>query len=360
MSSDGNATGGNIGEWSEVYVFFRLLGEHEICSCDANLNRTNEVFPILKIIRGKLPDSAVFCYYHESTDTWEIKTGKTTSIKIKSSESTSEADDLLALLLENNKHPDRFAKAGKFLQRLSIEAIKAESHKKPDITLQISDVRAGTDPTCGFSIKSYLGQPPTLLNSSGDCTNFLFEVDGISCDDVESINKLDKTKEIMRTIKAMGGRLIFQQCCKDVFAENLELIDTAAEQVLAELLSAHYFENCGTISEATEYVMANNILRLRNPSAYKTLVKRLLDTVALGMTPGTVWDGETDRTSGIIIVKSDGDVVTYHVYNRDAFKQYLYMQTKFERPSRKRHKYGYLFVADGKVYIKLALQIRFR
>lgn len=360
MSNEGNATGGNVGEWSEVYVFFRLLGEHEICSCDASLNRTNEVFPILKIIRGKLPDSAVYCNYQESSNSWVIKRGKTTSINIKSSEGASEADDLLTLLLDNNKRPNKFAKAAKFLQRLSIDAIKAESQKKQDITLQISDVRAGTDPICGFSIKSYLGQPPTLLNSSGDCTNFLFEVEGISCEDVENINKQNKTKEIIRTIKAMGGCLNFLRCCKHVFAENLELVDTAAEQVLAALLSAHYFENCGTIAEATEYVMANNVLKLRNPGAYKTLIKRLLDTVALGMTPGTAWDGETDRTSGIIIVKSDGDVVTYHVYNRDAFKQYLYMQTKFERPSRKRHKYGYLFVEGGKVYMKLALQIRFK
>lgn len=173
MNSKGNATACNVGEWSKVYAFFRLLGAHVICSWDAKLNRTNEFFPIRKIIRGNFPDSAVFCNYHKATGTWEIKMGKAASIKIGASESTSAADNLLALLLDRNKRPDKFSKVAEFLQRLNIDATEAESQKTQGIMLQIADVRAGTAPMCGFGIMSYLGHPPTLLNNS-DFRQYLY------------------------------------------------------------------------------------------------------------------------------------------------------------------------------------------
>ena len=47
-------------------------------------------------------------------------------------------------------------------------------------------------------------------------------------------------------------------------------------------------------------------------------------------------------------------------YNRNDVEDYLYNNTRFERGSRTRHHYGKLYREnDGKVYIKLNLQIRF-
>ncbi len=359
MSESDKVAGGNVGEWSEVYVFFRLLGDHEICACDENLNRTDEAFPILKIFRGQVKESTVICTYDEVRDSWDVYSGASEIVNVPSSEGKSEADDLLALLKNKDKWPGKYSKAAKFLSRLNIDGIKADSQKKQDIVLKISDVRAGTAPTCGFSIKSYLGKAPTLLNSSGDCTNFLYEAEGISVDEIEKLNELDKIESIIQAIEEQGGKLIFKGCCRDVFSMNLEQIDTSAEKILGELVRLHYSGKGKSIKEVTGLLMEANPFQFLNPRTYKMVVKRLLDTVALGMTPGRDWNGETDRTNGIIIVKTDGEVVTYHIYNRDAFKQYLYMQTRFERPSRTRHKYGKLYVESGKVCIKLALQIRF-
>ena len=43
---------GNIGEWSEVYVLLKLLGEGKLFAADENLNRIEEqFFPIIKIMR---------------------------------------------------------------------------------------------------------------------------------------------------------------------------------------------------------------------------------------------------------------------------------------------------------------------
>lgn len=354
MSKDSKSA--NRGEWSEVYVFFRLLGDCAIFPCDENLTRTDEVFPILRILRGNGGQSILTCKYDKESQVWRIADEESAEVVVNPAEGATEAMDLLKLIEANTlQHP----KAYKFLQRIGVRSIKADSANKKDITLQICDARAGTDPVCGFSIKSYLGQPPTLLNSSGDCTNFLYEVSNISTQQVAELNEIEATKDLMDNLKEMGSSLNFVESCSPAFKANLRYIDSSMEALLGELVRLHYVEHLQSIHEATEILAKNDPLRFKDAGPYQEYVKRLLVAVSLGMTPGTIWNGTTDDTSGFLIVKPGGDVVTYHIYNRDAFKQYLYMFTNFDKPARERHKYGKLFEMDGKVYIKLNLQIRF-
>ena len=48
------------------------------------------------------------------------------------------------------------------------------------------------------------------------------------------------------------------------------------------------------------------------------------------MVPSKVWDEFTKAHGGYIVVKNNGDVICYHLYNRDEFLSYLYENTKFE------------------------------
>lgn len=64
---------------------------------------------------------------------------------------------------------------------------------------------------------------------------------------------------------------------------------------------------------------------------------------------------------GYIIVKTNGDIVAYHLYNRDAFETYLLNNTSFERASTSRYGYAELYRdEDGKACVDLNLQIRFK
>ena len=78
------------------------------------------------------------------------------------------------------------------------------------------------------------------------------------------------------------------------------------------------------------------------------------------MTPGTEWDGLDNASGGYIIIKKDGDIVCYHLYNRNFFEEYLYRNTQFDRPSASRHDYGYIYKENGKYFIDLNVQIRFK
>ena len=67
--------------------------------------------------------------------------------------------------------------------------------------------------------------------------------------------------------------------------------------------------------------------------------KKFLCAAALGMTPEKHWEGEEDANGGYIVVKPDGNVVCYHIYNRTDFEQYLYDYTRFDTPSTSRYEY---------------------
>ena len=85
----------------------------------------------------------------------------------------------------------------------------------------------------------------------------------------------------------------------------------------------------------------------------------LVDT-ALGMTPASLWNGQYEANGGYLVVKDNGDIVCYHIYNKNEFEEYLFHNTKMESASRSRHDYGYIYSQDGRQLIKLNLQIRFK
>jgi type II restriction enzyme len=93
---------------------------------------------------------------------------------------------------------------------------------------------------------------------------------------------------------------------------------------------------------------------------YDYKIKRFLTDVALGMTPSKVWTGIYDATGGYLIVKENGDILCYHIYNRNQFEDYLFANTKLETASSTRHDFGKLYEENGQIYFKLNLQIRFK
>ena len=78
------------------------------------------------------------------------------------------------------------------------------------------------------------------------------------------------------------------------------------------------------------------------------------------MKPAKIWDGLDEANGGYIIVKTDGEILAYHIYKRNLFEQYLSDNTICERTSTSRHEYMSLYEEDGGMYLKLNLQVRFK
>ncbi len=92
---------------------------------------------------------------------------------------------------------------------------------------------------------------------------------------------------------------------------------------------------------------------------YLYKVKRLLTDIALGMMPSKVWTGELEATGGYLVVKEDGEILAYHIYNRNDFEDYLFNNTKLDTASTTRYEFGVIYEQDDVQFINLNLQIRF-
>lgn len=361
----------NKGEWSELYAFIKLLKDGRIYAADEKAERINDVFlPIIKIIREE-----------QANEKKEFYTGATIKIFLNGNEIKSFDSHLLdyyiGLMLpkiftgsRNNSSTGAFQidDMDQLMDDLGLRQVKASSGEKVDIQMQIHDINTGYSPDVGFSIKSDVGSPPTLLNP-GKNTRFRYKITGLSDEQIREINAIDKTVE-KEYMKARMSKLIeyaddiSMDCMLDsTYEDNLIMIDSALPQIYGEMILQHYLhinEGIYNCNELVDLVAQNNPMNYRRKDNYRYKIKKLLVASALGMTPGKAWDGMEAATGGYIIIKKDGDILCYHLYNRNYFEEYLINNTRFDRPSATRYDFGYVFKEGSEAKIDLNVQVRFK
>lgn len=350
---------GNRGEWSELYALIELMHTGRLYAADENLERINDVyFPILRIIRNQSTPGQIDYVINE--DIVDIFCGGSKLSSTDKSYLSKLARSLLAGIVASSDRAFEINGAPEAMKKLHIDRISAASTDKTDITMQIHDIHTGYDPICGFSIKSELGSAPTLLNASG-ATNFVYEIRGISDDDMKRINEIDSKTKILDRIADIQahGEMKYIRVSNDNFSSNLMLIDSYMDNIIADMLLAFYQNKANDCKSLVELVEEQNHLGYPRHGFYKYKFKKFLCSVALGMMPSKVWDGHDEANGGYVIVKEDGDVLAYHLYNRDAFETYLLNNTKLERGSTSKHGFAIIYKESGKYYINLNLQIRF-
>ena len=375
---------GNIGEWSEIYVFLRLLATGKLIVADEELNAIPDVFyKIIAVLRKEAETTNNYIREDDKVNIF-VKNDKTQEIENFSFpifEFVSNANQLLIGLKAAKK---RFPEITDFLAKLKIYSIKDVGHKR-DITIKIEDFHNGMPQMLGFSIKSFLGADSTLFNA-GPGTNFIYEVIppvGMRID-VQRFNS--QTYGEYRRLHTRIHSLRCDYSCEfkfigtqsDCLFQNLRTIDGDMPDLLSRLLIVRYDLNLSTIRKATEYLTRLNPYNFdikRHGDVYEYKIKRFLQDCAMGMTPETPWTGIYDATGGQIVVKETGEVVCYHIYEINRFLDYLFDSTKFEAPATsedefnpghprrdaaKRFFYGWLYEQDNHYYIKLNLQVRFK
>lgn len=181
---------------------------------------------------------------------------------------------------------------------------------------------------------------------------------------LDEINNIDDHLPRMEALVNKGYSLTYSDIEHQTFKNNLLFLDCCMPRFIALCLVCDSMPN-GTskISDTVEIVAQQNPFGFTGGDVlafYEHKMKVLLLDAALGMTPAKEWKGRYDANGGYLVVRKDGEIVCYHFYNRNDVEDYLYNNTRFERGSRSRHHFGSLYRGeDGKVYIKLNLQIRF-
>lgn len=358
---------GNKGEWSEIYVLLRLLANGKIYAADSDLNRLEDVyFPIIKVIREEQKGEI------KEYSTGDVIVIHINGVKVKevpALEFENEADILLhdinsksakgAFSVENTQN---------FMDKILCYKLSAPATDKTDITIKIVDINTGYSPVVGFSIKSELGAAPTLLNA-GKTTNFIYEVIHSNPSLLRETNAIYKVSGGKNHTDVKGritkiineqGELHYCKMNNATFQDNLVLIDSNMDRIIAETLLYFYKDGITNCDEMVCKLEQENPMKYGNVNAYRYKFKKFLTAVALGMKPATVWDGVDEATGGYIVVTKEGNVLAYHIYNRNYFEEYLLKNTKYETASTTRHEFGEVYNDQGRDFIALNLQVRFR
>lgn len=376
---------GNKGEWSEPYVVLRLLADGRLCQADCDMLPSNDEYArILEVIRGDTRATidgnggVVFAYTDlggkcHAEQTNQVNLLKQANRLFKTLSSVKGLCGSLEL-------PDETVGLKKFgfKQLKNPSSLKRQTAKR-DLGVVVDSPALGYHQFLGFSIKSEVGAPPTLLNAS-HATNIVYRVKGLTPQQAEGINGISGPRKIMarcQAIKNSASSIEHEAFASPIFEDNLDIVDSALPLMVSDLVKTHYFgqilstkdmEPDGSSRISNKLSRAVELLSQKEPYCSKARknycevkIKRFLRACALGLLPSEVWNGKEDASGGYIVVLPDGRLVALYVYNTNLFEKYLYESTIFERASTTRHDYMQL-VPDGETgdcLLKLNLQIRF-
>lgn len=335
---------GNKWEWSEVYALLRILADEKIYATDSETKEYTAGEMISIYINGeKVKELPATEFESESVNLLNEINSK---------------DFYGALSVESTQN---------FRDKILCYKILTPAIDKNDIMIKITDADTVYSPTIGSLIKSELGSYSTLLNA-GKTTNFIYKIIQNHSDFIREANEIYKVSGGKNHTNVRGriskiieenGTLEYRNLNNQIFEDNLVLIDSNMGKIIAETLLYFYKDGISNCNEMVEKLEKENPLNYGNVKAYRYKYKKFLTAVALGMKPATVWDGLDEATGGYIVVTKKGNVLAYHIYNRNYFEEYLLSNTKYETASTSRHDFGEVYSENGEDFIKLNLQVRF-
>ncbi len=380
---------GNKGEWSEIYIFLKLMTDGQIYAADRNMEKLENVFlKIIKIIREEISSQKYEYYTGEKIKIF--LNGTQIEPVVTRSEFAKNKDLLWKLLpaLTNEEHA--CSEVEPFLSSIYITKLKAPASSRSeffggtqDITMEVMDYRSGIDSVVGFSCKSDFTANATLFNASQDNTNFIFEVTGKINDDImDSFNTLFKyvmkngertarvaTGARMHYLKECGCDLKYCRMCIENAERNLILSGgTEMPAIVAAMLKAYYFDGEGKTKNSSMLYLLEQVIEQNaagyhfadTASLYYHKLGTLLYDMFTGMRLARPWDGRSSVNGGYIIAKNDGEVLAYHSCMADEFKDFLVERLGLESPSATRHNYMQIYKDGGRYYLNLNLQVRFK
>ena len=343
----------NRGEWSELYVLARVLATGEIRS--ENQTTESPAFPVLSVIRYLNGANHVFRITDGIVQVIGVNDNKVRNT-VSQSKLSAQAELLLNKIASGKGRAFAISEADVILTELGLEKVTG-STEKTDLTISLYDPRINQESDQGFSIKSFIGSKPTLLNASG-VTNFDYKIlQNLTNSEAASLNLLGPI-ELVSTLN-QNGYDIQPLSMDERFKENLKMIDSEMDTLLAEIVLASYAGKGRKMSDILGILVERNPLSYPETNCqvrYTHKIKDLLEAVALGMRPSEPWTGQTEAKGGNLIVTSTGKILCYHALDKDSLRTHLFENTFIDTPSRRRHKFGSI----TNNVLALNFQIRFR
>jgi len=412
----------NKGEWTEAYVFLKLLSDGRIYGGNEQLDRDENVYmDIVNILRYEAGN--IFKFERDLLE--------------RSGSINSYENDVLFYVTTSEEMADkasylyraiRSATAGarklsvipvqEYLERLRFTSPKSPSLPsnqegvyggKTDIVMTVESSIDRMRESVGFSIKSHMGSPSTLFNCGGG-SRLVYKIDGCNDTIMHQLNLLNVTEQIRFIKQNENLDLVFQGSKKvkirtpegisyePIFEWNAQYVDSNMIQIINEAVLAcnGYYDNLPStnMTDVSLFVSHINPLNVRNSETfYNTKFKDFLFAAFAGMTASVPWDGTRRINGGYVDVGRDGEIIYYRAISDDVFTSYLMNSVHMEKPergcihklklaeakeaiygeqipeavvinsqisSKKKGDYGYVYKENGLYYLDINFQVRFR
>lgn len=351
---------GNVGEWSEIFVVLRLLGDGQINFANSDLSPKAEVhLSVVEVHRNGPMGQLSFVI--DDNDRELIRIAGSDEIVCTRTEIVEAANQLFEALKIGGSSI-QVPQLESLLARMRTYQLAAPSTGKTDLSVVVRDGRTGGLSLMSFSVKSQVGGAATLLNASG-ATSFRYPVLG-TASDIQSLEALgQEPQQIIAYSREHNIQIGPGQPLNATLKNNLRMVDSGMPAIVSVMLFGHFAGEGTLLSDVAEYLEVIDPLEIGDLNAstfYTHKIKDLLVDIALGMTPSKKWDGSYIVNAGHLIVTKNGQVACLLFDDRDVFREYLFSNTKFDRGSRTRHNYGAVGRDDdGVAFLDLNLQIRF-
>lgn len=348
-------------EWCELYTFFRLLTEGKVTLGTAKAKKGEIDWPIAMIQREE--HDGTRCYYIEKE---MVRIKGENSEKFVPREDFGIVADLILQAVKSSSEDEVTSPDGveEFLDEVAIFDLEAKTEDRTDFYIAFWHPEA---PLSGFSVRSRLGAMNPLLDG-GRAANLKLEQSGVkfATPTVNKINALpeapNEVAERMLLIERLGGVLKYSDVADRVFRSNLLMIDLHFPRVLTEMVRIMHLDDITRISELTEVIKQMNPLKIKDELVnkhgfYEFKVKQFLMALALGMRLAKIYTGQDSAVEGILLMDGSGEVLCYHKSEKPVMEDFLFLNTRLEKGSLDKDKYGFLERENGTYYFKLNAKI---
>lgn len=348
----------NRGEWSEIYGVLFLLVKPKMQIVDSDLNFiTDELYRIENIIFN----SSIKLEYKIINNTiCFFANGKKVKV-YNSNELNIIRKELLEKIVHSPKGTGSFEipNLNDFLNEFTHDTVlKSVSQNKEDINIVVFDNKRALTKELSYSVKSSLGSPATILNSSQN-TNFEYIVENLDLRYINEINRIQSKTKLLERIHAIltyGGIIRFNKVLSDSFEYNLKMIDSNLPKYLGNALLYSYMESNKNLQEI--FFKAN---KFDDEILSDKKLGDFLLGISFGFIPGTKWNGNFSVNGGFLLVLNNGEVVVLDlVYYKDEVRKHLIKNSKLDSPSSTRYHMLELKERNGQVYFTLNLQVRYK
>ena len=229
----------NRGEWTEAYVFLRLLGEGRIYGATTELIKDDTTYiDIVNVIRDEPDKMLIFERFVNDEIAYVQLYKDEEKLKIVTAPEFNEKADYLYKKLKElgtGKRKIDIPEIQEYMESFSIDTPKANLSSsakqkygiKTDIIVTSEDSMDHARTTGGFSIKSHIGSSPTLFNSS-QSSGFVYKIARCDENGMHRLNAKDSLIDIISGIRE-DYSLEYVGCRNEIFEQNKQINNECEE-----------------------------------------------------------------------------------------------------------------------------------